>query len=73
MSFFASIKTAEGARASPPTYLPQSLSLENYAKVFEYDRGIITYSTNSLLVAGITIILCLAGGVIGTARPGVQK
>jgi multiple sugar transport system permease protein len=59
MSFFASIKTADDARASPPTYLPQSLSLENYAKVFAYDQGIVTYSTNSLLVAGITILLCL--------------
>lgn len=60
MSFFASIKTAADARVSPPTYLPQSLSLENYVKVFEYDKGMVTYASNSLIVAGLTILFCLA-------------
>ena len=59
MSFFASIKTAADARSSPPTYLPYSFSIENYVKVFEYDRGMVTYASNSLFVAGLTIILCL--------------
>jgi multiple sugar transport system permease protein len=59
LSFFSSIKTAEDARASPPTYLPQSLSIENYVKVFEYQAGLWTYVGNSLAVAGLTILLCL--------------
>jgi multiple sugar transport system permease protein len=60
LSFFASIKTQADARATPPTYLPHSFSLENYIKVFEYQAGIWTYVSNSLLVAGFTILLCLA-------------
>jgi multiple sugar transport system permease protein len=59
LSFLASIKPSDEARASPPTYLPQSLSLENYIKVFEYQAGLGTYVSNSLLVAAYTIILCL--------------
>jgi multiple sugar transport system permease protein len=59
LSFFASIKTAADASASPPTYLPPSLSIENYIKVFEYDEGMVTYASNSLFVAGLTILFCL--------------
>ena len=59
LSFFASIKTPDDARASPPTYLPFSLSIENYAKVFEYQAGLWTYVSNSLFVAGFTILFCL--------------
>lgn len=60
LSFFASIKPPSEARASPPTYLPQSLSLESYAKVFEYQAGLWTYVSNSLIVAALTIVICLA-------------
>jgi len=60
LSFLASIKAPEEARASPPTYLPQSFSLDSYGKVFEYQAGLWTYVGNSLLVAGLTILLCLA-------------
>jgi len=60
LSFFASIKTQADARATPPTYLPHTLSLENYVKVFEYQAGIWTYVSNSLIVAGFTIVICLA-------------
>jgi multiple sugar transport system permease protein len=59
LSFFASIKTAADARATPPTYLPYSFSLENYLKVFEFQAGLWTYASNSLLVAAFTIVLCL--------------
>jgi multiple sugar transport system permease protein len=59
LSFLASIKTAAGARSSPPTYLPHALSLENYQKVFDYQAGLWVYVSNSLLVAAITIVLCL--------------
>jgi multiple sugar transport system permease protein len=60
LSFFASIKAPDEARASPPTYLPQSFSLESYTKVFEYQAGLWTYLGNSLLVAALTIFICLA-------------
>jgi multiple sugar transport system permease protein len=59
LSFFASIKTADAASASPPTYLPYEFSLENYLKVYDFNAGLWTYATNSLLVAGYTIVLCL--------------
>jgi multiple sugar transport system permease protein len=59
LSFLASIKPAAEARQSPPTYIPQSLSIENYLKVFDYQAGLWTYVGNSLLVASFTILLCL--------------
>jgi len=60
LSLIASIKPASEARQSPPSYLPHSLSLENYLKVFEFQAGIGTYVGNSLIVAGLTIVICLA-------------
>ncbi|MBS3849512.1 carbohydrate ABC transporter permease [Devosia sp. J2-20] len=60
LSLMASIKPPAEASASPPNYLPQNLSLENYQKVFDYQAGLMTYAGNSLLVAGIAIVLCLA-------------
>lgn len=59
LSFFASIKPSAEARSTPPTYLPKSFSLESYLKVFDYQAGLWTYVSNSLLVAAITILLCL--------------
>ena len=59
LSLFASIKTPAEASASPPNYLPQSLSTENYQKVFDYQAGLLTYAGNSFLVAAIAIVLCL--------------
>lgn len=60
LGFLASIKPAADARQSPPTYLPHALSLENYFKVFEFQAGLWTYLSNSLLVAALTIVICLA-------------
>lgn len=60
LSFLASIKAPDEARAAPPTYIPQSFSLDSYLKVFEYQAGLWTYVGNSLLVATLTIIICLA-------------
>ena len=58
-TFLSSIKTPAEASAVPPVYLPSALSLENYAKVFRYQAGLGTYLFNSLVVAFLTIILCL--------------
>lgn len=60
VSLLASIKTQAEARATPPSYLPSALSIENYVKVFDFQAGLWVYVSNSLLVAGITIVLCLA-------------
>ena len=60
LSFFASIKSPAEAKASPPSYLPHSFSLDSYLKVFEYQAGLWTYLSNSLLVAAFTILICLA-------------
>jgi multiple sugar transport system permease protein len=59
-SFLASIKPAAEARESPPGYLPKGLSLENYLKVFDFQAGLWTYVSNSLWVASLTIVICLA-------------
>ena len=60
VSFFASIKTQASASAVPPTYLPYHLSIENYLHVIHFQAGLGTYLYNSLMVAGLTIVLCLA-------------
>jgi multiple sugar transport system permease protein len=59
MSFLASIKTPAEASATPPSYFPSTLSIDNYRKIFSYQAGLWTYVFNSLAVAAITIALCL--------------
>ncbi len=59
LSFLASIKTTADASASPPHYLPQALSLENYVKVIDFQAGLATYVGNSLIVALMTIAACV--------------
>ena len=59
VTFLSSIKTAAEASSVPPHYLPHTLSLENYAKVFHYQAGLLVYVYNSLAVALLTIVLCL--------------
>jgi multiple sugar transport system permease protein len=41
LSLIASIKPASRGAAEPPSYLPHSLSLENYLKVFEFQAGLL--------------------------------
>lgn len=59
LSFLASIKLPEEASAIPPDYLPHSFSIDNYVKVFDFQAGLLTYLSNSLLVAFLTIAFCL--------------
>lgn len=59
LSFFASFKPLGEAGQVPPQYLPQSLTLRNYEAVVEYQAGLWTYVSNSLLVAFLTIAMCL--------------
>ena len=60
LSFLASLRPLAETSAVPPTFLPSSLSFENYAKVATYQQGIWVYVKNSALVAGMAIALCLA-------------
>jgi multiple sugar transport system permease protein len=60
VSFLASIKTSQEAVAVPPSYLPGGISFENYLKVYGYQAGLPTYLMNSLAVAFLTIVFCLA-------------
>jgi len=59
VTFLSSIKTAAEASAVPPHYVPHTLSTENYAKVFNYQAGLLVYVFNSLAVALLTIVLCV--------------
>lgn len=60
MSFLSSIKTKADAQAVPPSYLPHTFSLESYLHVIQFQAGLGVYLYNSLLVAGLTIIFCVA-------------
>ena len=59
LSLFASIKTKADASATPPSYLPNSFSLENYRNILDYQAGLWTYVGNSLLVAAIAIVMVI--------------
>lgn len=59
VSLLASFKTTAAASAVPPTYLPGSVSLQSYVNFANYQAGLGTYLTNSLIVASLTIVLCL--------------
>ncbi len=59
LSFLSSVKTPEQASATPPSYFPTSLSLENYDHVLHFGAGLGTYVGNSLGVAALAIIFSL--------------
>ena len=59
-SFLASIEPAAEASAVPPHYLPQAFSPQNYLKVAGYQAGLATYLGNSIAVALMTIVACIA-------------
>lgn len=59
VSFFASIKPPAEASKVPPDYLPHSLSIDNYAKIYEFQAGLPTYFSNSVIVAALTILFIL--------------
>jgi multiple sugar transport system permease protein len=61
-----SFKTTQEANAVPPTWFPQSWSLDNYAKLSHYGAGVGIYLWNSLslaiiVVIGTVIVSVLAG------------
>jgi multiple sugar transport system permease protein len=66
-----SVKTTDEANQQPPTWLPHSLSLQNYAKLSSFDQGIGTYLLNTILLCLFTVVgsvvVCVLGGY-GFAR-----
>ncbi len=66
-----SLKTPEEANARPPTWFPQSLSLENYTNLAVFGEGVGTYLVNSLVLSALTVaftvVACVLAGY-GFAR-----
>jgi multiple sugar transport system permease protein len=66
-----SLKTTDEANQSPPTWLPHSLSLQNYQHLSSFDEGIGTYLLNTITLCLFTVvgsvIVCVLGGY-GFAR-----
>jgi len=59
ISVLASLKPTVEAAASPPTYLPHSLALDSYERLWSYQEGLPTYLANSLGTAVLAIVLTL--------------
>ena len=70
-AFLNSVKTSEEAGRVPPTWFPESLSLENYSGLTSYGEGLGTYLYNSIVLSLLTIVgtvvVCVLGGY-GFAR-----
>ncbi len=66
-----SVKTSQEANEEPPSWLPHSLSLQNYSHLTSFDQGIGTYLLNTTLLCLFTVVgtvaLCVLGGY-GFAR-----
>jgi multiple sugar transport system permease protein len=66
-----SFKTTDEANQQPPTWLPHALSLQNYATLATFDRGIGTYLRNTVVLCLFTVVgsvvVCVLGGY-GFAR-----
>lgn len=52
-----SLKSQEELRQRPPTLLPQEISFESWARLFDPGEGLLQGIANSFLVAGITVAL----------------
>jgi len=61
-----SIKSPEEANQQPPTWFPQSFSLDNYSKLASYGDGIGVYLWNSIVLSSLVVI----GTVVVTALAG---
>jgi multiple sugar transport system permease protein len=59
LSMMASVKSTAEAAAIPPTYVPQSLSLDSYERLWTYQAGLPAYLFNSFATAFMTIAFAL--------------
>jgi multiple sugar transport system permease protein len=66
-----SFKTTAEANRQPPTWFPQSFSLQNYERLSSFGEGIGVYVWNSVVLSGVTVvgtaIVCVLAGY-GFAR-----
>ena len=60
LTVLASFKTTAEAALTPPTYLPTKLSFDSYARLWDYQAGLLHYLMNSLGTALLTIVIALA-------------
>ena len=59
-----SLKPPREVFATPPTFLPASPTLENFARLFG-ETAFLTYFANSVLVSGLTVLLTMTVGAAG--------
>jgi multiple sugar transport system permease protein len=59
VSVLASVKPTQEAAATPPTWVPDQLSLDSYHRLWDYQQGLPTYLFNSLATAVLTIVFTL--------------
>jgi multiple sugar transport system permease protein len=59
LSILSSFKSTAEAAAIPPTYLPSSITLDSYERLWTYQAGLPTYLWNSLGTALLTIAFTL--------------
>jgi multiple sugar transport system permease protein len=66
LSVAASLKTTSEAAQVPPTYFPTEVSLDGYARLWDYQAGLPHYALNSLgtavLTIAITLVLTISAG-----------
>lgn len=60
-----SFKTPTDASSSPPTLWPQPWSIENYAELAANGEGLSRYVGNSLIVAGVSVVLTIVIATLG--------
>ncbi|KAA0960112.1 carbohydrate ABC transporter permease [Microbacterium sp. ANT_H45B] len=60
-----SFKTPAEASSSPPTLWPQQLSGENYEELIANGEGLGQYVGNSLVVAGVSVLLTIVIATLG--------
>lgn len=60
-----SLKTPREASSSPPTLVPENWSLDNYAELVTHGEGLAQYLGNSLVVAGVSVVLTIVIATLG--------
>ncbi len=59
-----SFKTTREANQSPPTWFPQSWSLENYRRLAEFGDGIGVYLWNSIVLSVLVVVISVIVAVL---------
>lgn len=60
-----SFKTPAEASSSPPTLWPSEWSTENYSELVSNGAGLAQYVSNSLVVAGVSVVLTIVIATLG--------